>query len=59
MFVPPGNQIEKLNQFNLKKYFILTYTAKNSSFKKAKKINFILPEIDNIIREEYMKEINA
>ena len=59
MFVPPGTQIEKLNQFNLKKYFILTYTAKNTSFKKAKKINFILPEIDNIIREEYMKEISA
>lgn len=59
MFVPPETQIEKLNQFNLKKYFILIYTAKNIDFKKAKKINFRLPEIDNIIFEEYMKEINA
>jgi hypothetical protein len=48
-----------LDEFKLKKYFILTYTAKDINFNKLKKINFILSEVDKIIYKEYMKQINA
>ena len=48
-----------LDEFKLKKYFILTYTAKDINFNKSKKINFILSEVDKTIYKEYMKQINA
>jgi hypothetical protein len=48
-----------LDEFKLNKYFILTYTAKDINFSKSKKINFVLSEVDDIIYEEYIKQINA
>tara|TARA_B100000900_G_C20602168_1_gene726101 strand:- start:9064 stop:10206 length:1143 start_codon:yes stop_codon:yes gene_type:complete len=59
LFISSENQIQNLEQYKLKKYFIFTFTALNINFAKSKKINFVLNEIDKIIYEEYMKEINA
>lgn len=59
LFISPETNIEKFYQFKLKKYFILTFTARDINFNKSKKINFVLSEVDKIIYEEYIKQINA